>query len=63
MTPAAGQEPSRRVVEGEIPIGASDVALDLRSMPDRPPASIPSGAYDILVLVAGQLRRCERISI
>lgn len=60
VTPAPGQEPLRRVVEGEIASGASNIALDLKSMPDKPPASIVPGKYDVLVLVAGRLRHFVR---
>jgi len=63
VAPAAGEEPSRRIVQGEIDVNLPEVKLELKRMPDGLPASILSGNYDVLTLVAGQQRRCERKTI
>jgi hypothetical protein len=52
--PPAGEEPLRRVVAGEIPSTTAAVKLALTSLPGQPPASIPVGDYDAVILVAGQ---------
>jgi hypothetical protein len=63
VTPAPGEDPVSRVVQGEIPENEDHVELVLRRLPALQPASIPTGDYEVAVFVAGQRAFFGRLTV